>query len=224
MRTAFLLTTLILTLFTRCSSEIETDTTCDFAPASSNWADLEPIHLDDYACSDCFITVEFRNQRYQFENNQLQASRRVTGNEHLYQTISYSNAFLTFTVVIPDQMDELEQSLNQETTLLAYEELFAADQRDLPGISTYLRVENYCRDRFEVAASKQDESINITQKTEIISQQEFLMGQDENSLRPVRESTLRVEGMVSGYLLVEDEIVPISVNYRVPAIIIEWTD
>lgn len=109
LKAPWIIVLLLVYLLTGCGNDDDFgQEPCPFAPSDSNFPEIET------RCDECFFNLNFQDGAYQFNGNQVDLD------VYSYYSLSY-NAFLSFYLISPSSVAELDQGIDVKTPLLEIE-------------------------------------------------------------------------------------------------------
>lgn len=155
MKAPWVLVLLLVYLLTGCGNDDGFgQKPCPFAPPESDFPIISNI------CEDCYFNIQFREQEYSFSGNQFTSP-------YFSDHTQADNAFLSFYLISPISVSELDQGIDVKTPLL---EIDAIDNLTVqpPSVTVAFGIYNYCKDLFQPATNDVSQSYHQLTSTELI--------------------------------------------------------
>lgn len=172
---------------------------CPFPPAESNF----PVFPEPSAfCKECFFNIEFLEQEYTFEGNQLEISWTGLSEAH--------NSFFSFYFAPPSTLDDLYNNIGVSMPFLQlYTLLSSNSDSNFSAGTTELGIYNYCKDLFEPITGDVNQSYHQITQVELIESYPVEIDSIQHKL-----SIFYFYGELTMTFIVNDEVKEAKANYK----------
>lgn len=208
---------LILLVFTGCTNAPEySQGPCPFPSAESNF----PVIPGVYSCEECYFNIQFSGDEYSFAANQFERTPSSPVGHSSDTTILAGrawNSFLSFFVVIPSSVEELNNRIGVKTPLLMVETVSRRKLESFPPpVSAAFGIYNYCKDFFEPITG--DVSQSWHQLTEVELRESYPVERDSE---PYQRNHFYTYGELEMIFLINGNLREATASYKIDVVFYE---
>jgi hypothetical protein len=195
-------------LITACEDKIDANYgPCKFPSAQSKFPELK------YAwCKDCFVELDFQNQQYRFNGNQIETTSSAANwnpPELPYLVRLTRNSFFALNFISPLTVQDLFNAVGNKTALLKTDTLSKLTG-EIPPASVLFGVFDYCREFHQPLAQDITRSSHELTGIELIESYTV-----EVNYQPYQLSYFYCTGTLNMTFLINGNTEPAAAQYKI---------